>query len=81
MVLKWEISQVLHSGSYVSVPLRGYGFEINFVINGKMVVKSVSVPLRGYGFEMLFILFTKGGETMNVSVPLRGYGFEIASSF
>ena len=38
--------------SQVSVPLRGYGFEIMF----GMVVMSlpmVSVPLRGYGFEMI----------------------------
>ena len=35
----------------VSVPLRGYGFEMLTKI---MVIREldVSVPLRGYGFEM-----------------------------
>ena len=36
----------------VSVPLRGYGFEI-FIMEMHNNVPVVSVPLRGYGFEIL----------------------------
>ena len=41
----------------VSVPLRGYGFEILFWILSIMraVGTIVSVPLRGYGFEIMII--------------------------
>ena len=35
----------------VSVPLRGYGFEI-LALDETDVLLSVSVPLRGYGFEI-----------------------------
>ena len=38
----------------VSVPLRGYGFEM-LDQKGMSFVKKVSVPLRGYGFEILTI--------------------------
>ena len=38
----------------VSVPLRGYGFEITEVaILLDDAVNKVSVPLRGYGFEII----------------------------
>ena len=61
--------------SHVSVPLRGYGFEIGefCVCHGKyekfpspcgdMVLKSSDVKLHEFLYK--------------VSVPLRGYGFEI----
>ncbi len=45
--------QIIDSYVHVSVPLRGYGFEIpqkrNCCASKKL---SVSVPLRGYGFEI-----------------------------
>ena len=37
----------------VSVPLRGYGFEICRRISFPKGTKEVSVPLRGYGFEIV----------------------------
>ena len=36
----------------VSVPLRGYGFEIIIDAPVSADRKNVSVPLRGYGFEI-----------------------------
>ena len=36
----------------VSVPLRGYGFEIREKLLVNRFSKIVSVPLRGYGFEI-----------------------------
>ena len=42
-----------HRSTRVSVPLRGYGFEISFNVCRETSV-TVSVPLRGYGFEILF---------------------------
>ena len=39
---------------YVSVPLRGYGFEIMNITSVAAAVLAVSVPLRGCGFEMAF---------------------------
>ena len=55
MVLK---SCVLQKGAReagtVSVPLRGYGFEITRRQTSQAVfAQKVSVPLRGYGFEMM----------------------------
>ena len=38
---------------FVSVPLRGYGFEIARILLWKRSRWSVSVPLRGYGFEIV----------------------------
>ena len=38
----------------VSVPLRGYGFEIWQVVDLGGFSNGVSVPLRGYGFEIEF---------------------------
>ena len=37
----------------VSVPLRGYGFEMRGRERNSFAVMSVSVPLRGYGFEIM----------------------------
>ena len=38
----------------VSVPLRGYGFEISLRYSSRRACWSlVSVPLRGYGFEIM----------------------------
>ena len=37
----------------VSVPLRGYGFEIVQIGFRRRIYNEVSVPLRGYGFEIL----------------------------
>ena len=37
----------------VSVPLRGYGFEIPLYILLRIIFNNVSVPLRGYGFEIM----------------------------
>ena len=61
----------------VSVPLRGYGFEIlrNVCIGSRSDM--VSVPLRGYGFEIIRITPMYRVPMSPVSVPLRGYGFEI----
>ena len=39
--------------SLVSVPLRGYGFEISEQIQRLKALMEVSVPLRGYGFEIM----------------------------
>ena len=40
----------------VSVPLRGYGFEIGIYTGGSDSRRDgVSVPLRGYGFEILAV--------------------------
>ena len=36
----------------VSVPLRGYGFEITGFEPATHGLEIVSVPLRGYGFEI-----------------------------
>ena len=58
----------------VSVPLRGYGFEMGTKLIDREL-SWVSVPLRGYGFEIGAIR-RNGGDYL-VSVPLRGYGFEI----
>ena len=41
--------------SLVSVPLRGYGFEISEQIQRLKALMEVSVPLRGYGFEIPLI--------------------------
>ena len=59
----------------VSVPLRGYGFEIVFSL-GLNKEEKVSVPLRGYGFEITYLCMYVFLDCA-VSVPLRGYGFEI----
>ena len=40
----------------VSVPLRGYGFEIIGAMD-ELVNTGVSVPLRGYGFEIFRVIF------------------------
>ena len=37
----------------VSVPLRGYGFEMTIRLSESVTEVGVSVPLRGYGFEIL----------------------------
>ena len=78
MVLKFSCFKKRTSAcGGVSVPLRGYGFEIrlNPKIGGAGGA-TVSVPLRGYGFEIAIsnIVYVSDGV---VSVPLRGYGFEI----
>ena len=38
--------------SLVSVPLRGYGFEMAISTAEDEGDRDVSVPLRGYGFEI-----------------------------
>ena len=63
-------------GMVVSVPLRGYGFEIRLKGGLYRRIYQVSVPLRGYGFEILPAVARRSG-VVRVSVPLRGYGFEI----
>ena len=75
MVLKSLIDRWAKEKYYVSVPLRGYGFEI--VVNTYVcsICDRVSVPLRGYGFEIKRYHATSSCHI--VSVPLRGYGFEI----
>ena len=60
----------------VSVPLRGYGFEIVDACLLASLVQTVSVPLRGYGFEIRWNSGNVNSDRI-VSVPLRGYGFEI----
>ena len=60
----------------VSVPLRGYGFEIITLRSYTGWHALVSVPLRGYGFEIITLRGYTGWHAL-VSVPLRGYGFEI----
>ena len=52
MVLKCAIAGMDVHAENVSVPLRGYGFEIMAKVVKKTVIV-VSVPLRGYGFEMI----------------------------
>ena len=75
----WYDIELLQFVLHVSVPLRGYGFEIALsVYQRRSCSKSVSVPLRGYGFEILTKKRSFGGTTEIVSVPLRGYGFEIS---
>ena len=63
--------------SAVSVPLRGYGFEIM-----KFAVKNIKNavcfrPLTGIWFWNLRKRSRSKCTTITVSVPLRGYGFEI----
>ena len=60
----------------VSVPLRGYGFEMARWYKRTLPIHIVSVPLRGYGFEIQVNVSVTYAYHM-VSVPLRGYGFEI----
>ena len=60
----------------VSVPLRGYGFEMLNHLYREVRNLNVSVPLRGYGFEIKQI--NENTANCIVSVPLRGYGFEIS---
>ena len=79
MVLKFEVLCIgtTHT-DIVSVPLRGYGFEIG--VNSyslRLRTKAVSVPLRGYGFEIALSVYQRRSCSKSVSVPLRGYGFEI----
>ena len=45
--MQWRIQRI------VSVPLRGYGFEIILLEPTRKLSIIVSVPLRGYGFEIL----------------------------
>ena len=54
MVLKLEVLFTVSLYNFkVSVPLRGYGFEMFFSISLlRDSISIVSVPLRGYGFEM-----------------------------
>ena len=65
------------NGTLVSVPLRGYGFEIM-----KFAVKNIKNavcfrPLTGIWFWNLRKRSRSKCTTITVSVPLRGYGFEI----
>ena len=53
MVLKFICDCGESCQGYVSVPLRGYGFEIIPNRHKGRRLSKVSVPLRGYGFEML----------------------------
>ena len=54
MVLKYVSDGVWGVGTpCVSVPLRGYGFEIITLRSYTGWHALVSVPLRGYGFEIL----------------------------
>ena len=54
MVLKLEeLIQEAELLINVSVPLRGYGFEICAMMAVCRLLVIVSVPLRGYGFEMI----------------------------
>ena len=54
MVLKFKkVTMNLDIFFTVSVPLRGYGFEMMFSQNEWEVFIMVSVPLRGYGFEIV----------------------------
>ena len=41
----------------VSVPLRGYGFEMVVFFKKGGLSNEVSVPLRGYGFEITLFTF------------------------
>ena len=59
---------------FVSVPLRGLGFERQFAAAHEQFKKHVSVPLRGLGFERLWT--NNATFSLTVSVPLRGLGFE-----
>ena len=53
MVLKYEdITWMELFQNSVSVPLRGYGFEMGALYSFRRKGLLVSVPLRGYGFEM-----------------------------
>ena len=52
MVLKCSVLRWTQRHYRVSVPLRGYGFEISTHVI-LLSSNSVSVPLRGYGFEMI----------------------------
>ena len=56
MVLKCDIHTMNQQAAGVSVPLRGYGFEILAKERGIDVSEFVSVPLRGYGFEMSLLI-------------------------
>ena len=64
----------------VSVPLRGYGFEIVVQKDLTAPHSRVSVPLRGYGFEIMKIKNATPHQINIVSVPLRGYGFEMVNA-
>ena len=78
MVLKFRITTDGFSVCrYVSVPLRGCGFEMIIEDMIDRLDNIVSVPLRGCGFEIptLVDLFDAWNE--KVSVPLRGCGFEM----
>ena len=55
MVLKLEVLFTVSLYNFkVSVPLRGYGFEIIIDAPVSADRKNVSVPLRGYGFEIRY---------------------------
>ena len=57
----------------VSVPLRGYGFEIAIRLGEQRIAAIVSVPLRGYGFEMKLLISL--GERATCFRPLAGIWF------
>ena len=61
-------------GKIVSVPLRGYGFEMFFREHLKSLSGNVSVPLRGYGFEMFLKGVVPHGE-QHCFRPLVGIWF------
>jgi len=63
----------------VSVPLRGRGHEIRYLLIGTLIFGFVSVPLRGRGHEIL--LRSPRRLRSNVSVPLRGRGHEIVAEY
>ena len=59
---------------YVSVPLRGYGFEIMNNTSVAAAFLAVSVPLRGCGFEMGEWRYTHDKEFQRFR-PLAGMWF------
>ena len=75
MVLKFsEVAAYVEAQMLVSVPLRGYGFEIGRSLSGCWVRINVSVPLRGYGFE----IFTMSAVKLSIVDgfrPLAGIWF------
>ena len=64
----------------VSVPLRGYFFEITPNGYGRIWICSSFRPLTGIFFEMNDLQASNHHNT-HVSVPLRGYFFEIEGRF
>ena len=59
----------------VSVPLRGYGFEIGLIKMKQNTINMVSVPLRGYGFEIDIIMYNVKIKPERGFRPLAGIWF------